>query len=155
MQSLRHILVPLDFSGYAEAALPYAALFARKYGAKITLLHVIPAQMYAVGEMDFWQFSDEVLTTLEESARQKLQALYSPAERVEFAIEERVRQGTPFVEILLEAEEQEVDLIVMATQGRTGIAHLMLGSITERIVREAFCPVLTIRPVLEEREAEK
>lgn len=152
MLTLRHILVPLDFSACSEAALPYTASLARKYGAKVTLLHVIPTQMYAVGEADFWQLSDQVLTTLEQEARQKFAAVFSPAEREQLEVAEKVTQGVPFAEIIEEAKEQAVDLIVMATHGRAGVSHLILGSVTEQVVRQAPCPVLTVRPDAERVE---
>lgn len=151
MARIQHILVPVDFSPSSEAALPYALAFARRYKAKITLLHVIPTNVYAVGEMTYWQLSEQVFSAFEEEAAQKLAATFTPEERQELEIEEKVTQGVPFAEIVQEAREGQVDLIIMGTHGRTGLSHFVLGSVTEHVIRKAPCPVLTVR-VPEEKE---
>jgi nucleotide-binding universal stress UspA family protein len=159
LSTLQHILVPLDFSQCSEEALPYAKLWAKKYGAQITLLHVIPMHMYVgsyVGdELHAWQWSEQVLLILEQEARKKLATVFSPAERLQFRVIEKVTRGVPFAEILAEANAQQVDLIVMATHGRTGVSHVMLGSVAEQVVRAAPCPVLTIRKSMPETGEEK
>ncbi len=158
MLPLRHILVPLDFSTYAEEALPYATTLACKYQAKVTLLHVLPLPLYIyMGSykddgMNAWHLAEHILETLEEEVKQKLATVFSPAERVELEIVEKVTRGLPFDEIIQEAKKEQVDLIVMTTHGRTGAFHLLLGSVAEQVVREAPCPVLTIRKPPTEKE---
>jgi nucleotide-binding universal stress UspA family protein len=145
MFAIQHILVPVDFSECSEAALPYATALARKYGAKITLLHVVSTNIYvgAGSELVYW---DQLLSSMEEEARKMLAATFSPAERAQLKIEEKVVHGIPFSVILEEAQQGHVDLIVMATHGRTGLSHAVLGSVAERVVRLSPVPVLTIHP---------
>jgi nucleotide-binding universal stress UspA family protein len=80
------------------------------------------------------------------SAERGLAELLDPAWAQGKSIVRTARQGVPFLEILLYAKEQEIDLIVIGTHGRSGLAHVLLGSVTEKIVRKASCPVLTVRP---------
>jgi nucleotide-binding universal stress UspA family protein len=135
-----HILVPLDYSASAERALAYAIAFAKNMQARVTLLHVI----------DFPQLVDRHLAPyrarLEADTRRALEACL---QRVRDAGVEgdllRVR-GTPFQEIIETAKEIGADLIIMGTQGRTGLPHLLLGSVAEQVVRLAPCPVLVTRP---------
>jgi glycine betaine transporter len=147
-------LVPFDFSPCSEAALPYAATLARKYGARIILLHVIPTQLYVVGEVNYWQLSEKAFLALNQEALTKLSNAFSPAERDQLDIVEKVVHGIPVMEILREAIDSVVDLIVMGTHGRTGVSHLMLGSVAEQVVRQASCPVLTVHAFKVEKEAE-
>ncbi|MDR3402066.1 MAG: universal stress protein [Chthoniobacter sp.] len=142
--NIRHILVPLDFSEPAEKALHYAVSFAQQSGAGITLLHVCPVPYYPA---EFGGFP----TTLpaDEPATDKLQAhLEATAKRlVPTPICERalLRTGAAADEICQVAREYHIDLIVIATKGRTALKRLLLGSTAERVVRHAPCPVLVVR----------
>ena len=136
---IHHILVPTDFSEPSQRAMTYAFELAQKVGAKLSLLHVIEVPVYAI----------EVylpLQDLEQDARRELARLLPEAEAAHVDVTRLVAMGGPYEKILETATAEQVDLIVMATHGRTGLSHLVLGSVAERVVRLAPCPVLTIRP---------
>jgi nucleotide-binding universal stress UspA family protein len=135
---IHHILAPTDFSVYANQAVTSAFELAQVCGAKLSLLHVIEVPVYAI----------EValpLADLEQEARQSLARLLPEAAAAHVEVTRLVELGIPYHKILEVARAEHVDLIVMATHGRTGLGHLVLGSVAERIVRLAPCPVLTIR----------
>jgi universal stress protein A len=136
---IRHILSPTDFSEHAEQAVTAAFELAQRFGTKLSLLHVIEVPVYAI----------EValpLENLEREARRGLALLHPEAEAAHVDVARLVELGVPYQRILETARAEQVDLIVMATHGRTGLGHLFVGSVAERVVRLASCPVLTIRP---------
>ena len=135
---IRHILVPTDFSAPSQQAMTYAFELAQKVGAKLSLLHVIEVPVYAI----------EVylpLQDLEQDARRGLARLLPEAEAAHVDVTRLVAMGVPYEKILETATGEQVDLVAMATHGRTGLRHLAMGSVAERVVRMAPCPVLTIR----------
>jgi universal stress protein A len=135
----RHILSPTDFSEHAKRAVISAFELAQRFRAKLSLLHVIEVPAYAI----------EValpLEYLERDARRELALSLSEADAAHVDVTRLVELGVPYQRILETATAEQVDLIVMATHGRTGLGHLVLGSVAERVVRLAPCPVLTIRP---------
>jgi universal stress protein A len=137
--NVRHILAPTDFSENSKQAVTYAFELAQKLHAKLSLLHVIEVPVYAI----------EValpLEGLEQDARRELARLLPEAETAHVAVTRLVVMGVPSQRILETAADEQVDMIVMATHGRTGLSHLIMGSVTERVVRTSPCPVLTIRP---------
>jgi len=140
---LRNILVPTDFSEPSKKALSYALYFAKKNGLTITLLHVIePVLVYpdavSLSMMD---------AALGPAAVKKAFRTLCKEERVDKRLVQNtlIRRGTPHHEIVQAARELESDLIIIATNGYTGLAHVLLGSTTERVVRHAPCPVLVVR----------
>jgi nucleotide-binding universal stress UspA family protein len=143
---IRHILAPTDFSPHAEVAVRYACGLAERFGAKLHLLHVLtevtpmgPDPMLApVLPPEFYQ-------TAEAQSLEALDNLLDPAWGKPAAVESAVRWGSPVDVVIQHAGTAGIDLIVIATHGRTGLSHVLLGSVAERIVREAPCPVLTIR----------
>jgi universal stress protein A len=145
---IRSILVPIDFSIHSKKALKYAVPLAAQSGASLRLIYVVEPTVYPA-DLGFGQV---VLPGVEDELRQKGAA--ELAELIETEIGDRVpasatvRTGTPSKEILAEAEEKSVDLIVVATHGHSGVEHMLFGSTAERIVRKAHCPVLTIRPTM-------
>jgi universal stress protein A len=137
---IRHILAPTDFSAPAHEAVTTAFELAQTFGAKLSLLHVIEVPVYAI----------EValpLEALERDARRELARLLPEAEAAHVDVTWLVNMGAPYQKIAETATAEQVDLIVMATHGRTGLSHVVLGSVAERMVRLAPCPVLTIRPL--------
>jgi nucleotide-binding universal stress UspA family protein len=142
----RHILAPTDFSEYSKKAIACALEWARKFGAKLTLLHVVELPAYPVEGYVPPSLSATFLEDLERQASVDLAQLVPEAETAGIEVARVVAVGTPYRTIIDTAEAEHVDLIVMATAGRTGFSHLVLGSIAERVVRTATCPVLTIRP---------
>jgi nucleotide-binding universal stress UspA family protein len=141
---IRRILVPLDFSAPAEKALRYAVSFARQFDAKITLLHVRPIP-YSTAEMGGFP----TVIPADEPPTEKVQArLDADACRLvppEIRDRTLLRTGPAYDEICNAARELEADLIIIATHGRTGLKHILLGSTAERVVRHASCPVLVVR----------
>jgi nucleotide-binding universal stress UspA family protein len=146
MIDLHRILVPTDFSKYSHHALTYAAAFAEKFGAELYLLHVV--QDLAVFIPDMITVAPPVLPTV----KQLTEAVYAAFDRLieeqqlqQLDIHREVREGSPFYEIVRFASEENIDLIVLGTHGHTGLAHVLLGSVTEKVVRKSPCPVLTVR----------
>jgi universal stress protein A len=146
MIELRRILVPTDFSRFSQIALRYASAFADKFAAELYLLHVV--QDLAVFIPDMITVAPPPAPTVEQMTR----AVHDAFDRIvkenqleRFTVHREVREGTPFYEIIRFAQEQDIDLIVMGTHGHTGLAHMLLGSVTEKVVRKAPCPVLTVR----------
>jgi nucleotide-binding universal stress UspA family protein len=137
-----HILVPTDFGESSGRALALAVSLAQKYGAKITLVHSyeVPAVTYAsqVAAVDF-------LTPVREAAEAQLdRALVELRKQLPEAAG-MLCFGRPWQEILQAIDETHADLVVMGTHGRHGVAHALLGSVAEKIVRASPSPVLTVR----------
>jgi nucleotide-binding universal stress UspA family protein len=146
MIELRRILVPTDFSKYSRAALTYAAAFADRFGAELCLLHVV--QNLAPVLPDMLMVSPSALPTPEQytpAVEAGFDRLVAEGGLAHLAVRRATREGTPFYEIIRFAREDATDLIVMGTHGHSGLAHVLLGSVTEKVVRKAPCPVLTVR----------
>ena len=141
MPAIKRILSPYDFSETSAAAVRYGLAVARTYGARVILLHVGTQAHADLGT----EFPLGLEGAVEDAVRERLLRILTPAEQSEFKPELAVRPGVPAAEIVQYAEDQNVDLIVMGTHGRGGMAHLVLGSVAERIVRGAPCAVLTVR----------
>jgi nucleotide-binding universal stress UspA family protein len=140
---MRDVLVPTDFSAESRKALQYAARFAEQCGAKITLVHVVEP----VATPDFAYFpltmENDKVTKL---ARGKLDLLCKQeAIPPRVVAKTLVRFGKAYLEIARAARGLKSDLIIIATHGYTGVKHALLGSVTERVVRHAPCPVLVVR----------
>jgi len=145
----RSILVPIDFSAHSKNALKYAVPIAEKFRAALHLVYVVEPTIYPA-DLGFGQV---VLPGVEDELREK------GAEELEALIEREiprrvrascsVRTGNPHQEILREAKDREVGMIVVATHGHSGVEHMLFGSTADRIVRNAKCPVLTVRPEVE------
>jgi nucleotide-binding universal stress UspA family protein len=160
---VRKILVPIDFSHDSQQALSWGVSLVEKYGSRLFLLHVIPKAVEEVfprgidttsppafyvqrmasanrpmgGHPIIIDLVDKALTDLQDFASRNLKQLVP--------LEVKVGVGKPAEEILRVAREEEVDLIVMGTHGRTGLHHLLLGSVAEEVTRHAPCPVFTVR----------
>ena len=137
---ISRVLFPTDFSHDAEHAFQYALTFAREFGAELYLLHVIyfPPQ---TPEYDLGQVIDGLIKNAEES----LDKLVESAKEPNLVFHRDVQVGVEHAEITRFAEKEKIDLIVMGTSGRTGLAHVFLGRVAERVVRHASCPVLTVK----------
>jgi nucleotide-binding universal stress UspA family protein len=142
----RHILAPTDFSEYSKKAVASALELAKKFGAKLTILHVIELPPYPIEGYVPPSLNATFLDDLERQAKQDLAQIVPEAELAQLDVARVVAVGTPYRTIIETAEAEQVDLIVMATAGRTGFSRMVMGSIAERVVRTASCPVLTIRP---------
>jgi nucleotide-binding universal stress UspA family protein len=146
--TLARILVPTDFSPDAEAALAYALELAQRFNASVHLLHVVENPLSA----GVW--SSEIYTAeiaglqvnLVRDAEDRLRRTIPLIAGEPAGITHEVRTGNAADQILEVARARLIDLIVMGTRGRKGIAHFVMGSVAERVVRTAPCPVLTLRP---------
>jgi universal stress protein A len=140
----QHFLVPIDFSPYAEQALDYAIALAKQLQARVTLLHVIQPPLMAGADMGVWP-SPTFLEELEAAVTSDMEGYLARVTAAGLEGEIVVVHGVPFQEILHAAKERQVDLIIMGTHGRTGLTHVLLGSVAEKVVRLATCPVLIAR----------
>jgi universal stress protein A len=144
--SLKKILVPTDFSDHASDSFLYAVELARKFDASLTFLHVLQDAVALFPEPGVaFPAAGTYLEGLQELAEDGLKRLQETIGD-EIPITTEIRNGTPFVEIIRFAKENAIDLIVIATHGRSGLAHVLMGSVAEKVVRKAPCPVLTVRP---------
>ena len=141
---VQHVLVPMDFSATADQALAYAIALAQQLHARLTLLHVLDLTPVTMEEMTAGVVAT-YLDDLETDAQHLLQASLERVQRAGLQGESLLVQGTPTQTIVDTAGEQGVDLILMGTHGRTGLAHVFLGSVAEHVVRQGPCPVLVVR----------
>ena len=145
---LKRILVPIDFSDCSRKALRYAIPLAREHAGAITLLYVVPPA-YASGEYGGIDYA-LLQAQMRESGAKELSRLAIDEVQAQVPADSLVRLGAPAVEIVAVAGELDIDAIVIGTHGRTGLKHVMLGSVAESVVRRAPCPVLVVK----EREHE-
>jgi nucleotide-binding universal stress UspA family protein len=142
---LKRILVPIDFSASSRAALRFARDWAGRFGSEICLLHVVepvaPTGVFAGEPLPPLVPSIDFTTQARAELETVLNAEFPNATNVSLHLSE----GVPSERIAAAAEELHADLIVIATHGRTGLSHVLLGSTAERVVRHAPCPVLTLR----------
>jgi len=137
--SLKNILLATDFSAASEKAFSYAVAMARRHGAKITLVHVIPPE-----SVSFAPAPPAERQRYEEE--RQLESLASRSELNQIRHEAILRAGSVGSVLSSVMREQEIDLVILATHGRSGLKKLVLGSVAEEVVRKAECPVLTVGP---------
>lgn len=145
MIALKHVLVPTDFSETSEAALAYGKAFAEAFGATLHVIHIIEEPYGQPWAVEAYGFS---LAALQDEwikeAETRMAKILTDAERTSLQAVTRTVLGHPVMEILRYAKEQAADLIVMGTHGRGPLGHMVMGSVAERVVRKAPCPVLTV-----------
>ena len=142
--STQHILIPIDFSAYADRALDFAMALASKLPARLTLLHVIQIIPLGLAEGGA-PLPYTYIETLEAEVQQSLETYRQRVQEAGLDCDIMVVHGIPFQSIIDVARDQQVDLIIMGTHGRTGLKHILLGSVAEKVVRLAPCPVLITR----------
>jgi nucleotide-binding universal stress UspA family protein len=141
-----HFLVPTDFSAFADQALDYAIRLARTFNARLTLLHIIQPVPMAGVDMGV-ALPETYLQELEEAVQGSMEDALARVTAAGLTGERVVLYGVPFQEIVETAKARQVDIIVMGTHGRTGLMHVLLGSVAEKVVRLAPCSVLVVRPL--------
>jgi nucleotide-binding universal stress UspA family protein len=147
MIKLKKILYPTDFSESSLEALRYAVSLARDYKARLVLMHVVNEQIFSEGLSLPRVTAPEALEKeLAAEAERRLKGLIPAGERSGLDWEMVILHGMPFLEIIRYAKDNEVDLIVIGTHGRSGLEHVIFGSTAERVVRKAPCPVLSVQP---------
>jgi nucleotide-binding universal stress UspA family protein len=141
------ILVPTDFSEHSDRAVRQAVDIAEQHNAKIYLLHVVDKlQQCAIDYCIPLETMMKVQSDSEKEAAKKMQEEADKilkTKKIDLVFD--VKSGTPYEEILKEQQERKADLIVIASHGRTGILKTLIGSVAERVMREAKCPVLLVR----------
>ncbi len=140
----KHILVPTDFSDEAEAACNHAKELAKALGSSVDLIHVlqvpIPIASYGV-VIDF----DDIHNQMRNSANERLESLASKIRDAGLKVNTHICEGAPDRAIVDTARKLGADLIVMGTRGLSGLKHVIIGSVAERTLRTAECPVLTVK----------
>ena len=142
---IHRILVPIDFSEHSKDALQYAIPYAIQFKAHLDLLYVVEPTIYpadfSFGQVGFPNIEEE----LRKRGTEELQSLVSNEVKGRVPTQATVRTGKPFFEINEFAAEKNIDLIIIATHGHTGVEHMLFGSTVEKVVRKAPCPVLVVR----------
>jgi len=145
---LKKILVPTDFSDPSANALRYAKALGDNFGAALHLMHVVNDTSFAYA----WMAPEgavpadiDLRAEMEKHVRVQLDQVLTPEEQKRFRAQLVLKVGSPFLEIVRYAKSEDIDLIVMGTHGRGPIAHMLMGSVAEKVVRKASCPVLTVR----------
>jgi nucleotide-binding universal stress UspA family protein len=145
MDLVKSILVPIDFSDYSRSALKYAVEIAKFFKAKMCLIYVIEPIVYpsdfSMGQVSIPAIDHDSFNRSQEELKKLADEEIGSTVEVEVII----KSGKPFVEINECASEKDIDLIIIATHGNTGVEHLLFGSTAEKVVRKAPCPVLTLR----------
>jgi nucleotide-binding universal stress UspA family protein len=144
---IKKILCPTDFSENSEHALQYALTLATLSQAELRLFHVVEPITYPQSTQLFEPVLDEVelMMKMEAAFQTQLEDQVSALKDEYPKITGKLVKGNTFLEIIRVARDDDVDMIVMGTHGRTGLAHVLIGSVAEKVVREAPCPVLTVK----------
>ena len=144
---IQHILVPTDFSAGSAEAVRYAFDLAESLGATLHVLHVLENPFAPGAFMEMYSPPPpEYFLDIERQAEEKLRATLTLDQAARVPAVLTTRLGVAAMEILARLEEEpRIDLVVMATHGRGGVARLLMGSVTDKVIRSATCPVLTIR----------
>lgn len=147
MINIKKVLFATDFSECAKTAQEYAAAIAGLFGAEVHVLHVLADVMMMMPEPgSALSLPPNYLVDLKQEAQRALDKIQFAGGSPGLRVLRVLRLGNPFVEIVKYAADTEIDLIVIGTHGRSGLMHLLLGSVAEKVVRKAQCPVLSVRP---------
>jgi universal stress protein A len=142
--SIKKILCPIDFSEAADQAFEYAVFLAESFEAELALLYVVDQ----LQEHSYFEIlalpPAEIAKKVSRRAHEDLQAVIDRTEK-SLVITETVREGKAWVQICEVANEGRADIIVIGSHGRTGLSHVLIGSVAETVVRHASCPVLVVR----------
>ncbi|MFH1852233.1 MAG: universal stress protein [Candidatus Neomarinimicrobiota bacterium] len=142
--NISKILVTTDFSNYSRSAFPKAITLARQFDASILLLHVIQP-VITPSEYTWGIQPIELQHEHEQHCEQALQKLISDYFPDDLQVAGRIVHGIPFKEVIEISRSENVDLIIIATHGLSGLSHILFGSTAEKIVRKSACPVLVVR----------
>jgi nucleotide-binding universal stress UspA family protein len=147
MEEIKNVLFPTDCSERSKNVLHYAIEVAHKFNAKITLLHVIGDITLYGGSTDYLSPMnyEHMIDDYETYSKKHLEEFWESAKDPGVEVELVQVVGDPFKEIIQFAKDKKMDLIVISTHGRTGLQHIMLGSVAEKVVRYSPIPVMTVR----------
>jgi universal stress protein A len=151
MFKIKNIIVPTDFSKLSTSAFEYAKDLAEQMDAKIHLIYVMEKTPPLLSSRDSEVSEDEVMQSIYTQSSKRLKQMAEELrDETELQIAEVLRVGTDYEEIIKYAKESCGDLIVLATHGRTGVLHTVMGSVAEKVIQYVKCPVLVIKPEEEE-----
>ena len=145
MTGFKKILCPVDFSPSAEKALRYAEGLAKHFGSEILLVHAYEDPAYIMPMTGYLGPEAGLINQLRAHLEEQLDNWQSAVAKAGFAVRTELLEGTAHQVVVDAAKQHAVDLIVMSTHGRTGLSHALMGSVAERVIRLAHCPVLTVR----------
>jgi universal stress protein A len=145
MRTYGRILAPVDFSTHAKTALDEASSLAKSMGSQLCILHVYQNPAYVLPMSGYVGPTAEIVANMRRQLSEELETLARDVRGQGVGVETAVLEGVAYSSIVDYAKEWRADLIVMGTHGRTGLAHALTGSVTERVVRFAPCPVLVTR----------
>jgi len=148
--NIKKILYPTDFSTYSLAALPFAVDMAKRYGAELHCVHILDTGYEFFSEGGYLETTvtktpipiEELRKSAEEQMSTMIHKYLASAEN---SVVRQVIMGTPSVEIINYAEQENIDLIVIGTHGRSALASMLMGSVTEKVLHKALCPVLAVK----------
>lgn len=145
LEAVNRILVPIDFSNHSGKALAYASDIAQSYNAKLQVLHIIEETIHPAFSISGKSSVFDLIPGIQEDSRNRAEKMIkdSVSNKVDYEI--IVKGGRATSDIIKYAKENQSDLIVIATHGLTGLEHMLLGSVTEKVVRMAHCPVFTVK----------
>lgn len=146
MLKIEKILIPTDFSEQSKVAVPYALDMANRYDAELHVIHVfdeaaLDPMFFSYSEKNAQEFFNEV----EEGFEAEVESFLDIPGELDVNLYPVLANGNPFVEIIRYAKEQDMDMVIIGTHGRTGLSHMLLGSVAEKVIRKAHCPVLAVR----------
>lgn len=148
MIEFKKILVPVDFSNYSKNAINFSVQFAIKNNAQILLLYVIEPIIYPA-DLSIGQIAlPSVNLDLDQTAKSELEKLAQSEIGDSVQTTCIIKYGKPFLEIIETARDEDADLIIISSHGRSGVEHILFGSTADKVVRKSPCPVLTIREPL-------
>ena len=150
MVKIKKILIPIDFSDFSMHALKYGVAVARHFGAKILLLHVISQELLneiktVRGFLGDTDSPEEFLARKKRDINERIEKIVKGEPDQALFEGQLIETGIPSEEIIRVAEARKVDLIVIGTHGRSGLSHILIGSVAEKVVRRSPCPVLSVR----------
>ncbi|MCE9530316.1 MAG: universal stress protein [Planctomycetes bacterium] len=146
MIRLQKILLPTDFSNFSAAATKYACELATRFDAELHLLHSLESHLDSTPGFTMGLAIPTYVKESRVAAEKAMTGVLDPNWLIGRKVIHSIVEGSPKTEIIRYAIKHDIDLIVLSTHGRTGLSHMIMGSVAENVVRTAPCPVLTIRP---------
>jgi len=145
VMKVNNILVPVDFSNYSKSALAYASEIALSYNAQLQVLHIIEETMHPAFSISGKSSIFDLVPGIKEDSRKRIDKMLKDIVSDKVKSNVYIQAGRAASDIIKFAKENSTDLIVIATHGLTGLEHMLLGSVTEKVVRMAHCPVFTVK----------
>lgn len=145
VMQVNNILVPVDFSNYSKSALAYASKIAQSYKAQLQVLHIIEETMHPAFSLSGKSSIFDLVPGIKDDSRKRAEKMLKEVVSDDIKSNVYVKGGRAASDIINFAKENSTDLIVIATHGLTGLEHMLLGSVTEKVVRMAHCPVFTVK----------